>query len=78
MAFETLSEKFQRIFKKIKGQNNLSEANMEEMLGEIKVALLDADVNYKVVKQFLKEVKENKAIITDEFKALFPKELEIK
>ena len=35
MAFETLSEKFQRIFKKIKGQNNLSEANMEEMLGEI-------------------------------------------
>lgn len=58
MAFETLSEKFQRIFKKIKGQNNLSEANMEEMLGEIKVALLDADVNYKVVKQFLKEVKE--------------------
>lgn len=58
MAFETLSEKFQRIFKKIKGQNNLSEANMQEMLGEIKVALLDADVNYKVVKKFLNEVKE--------------------
>ena len=58
MAFETLSEKFQRIFKKIKGQNNLTERNMEEMLGEIKVALLDADVNYKVVKTFLNEVKE--------------------
>jgi signal recognition particle subunit SRP54 len=58
MAFETLSEKFQRIFKRLKGQNNLSESNMEEMLGEIKVALLDADVNYKVVKKFLNEVKE--------------------
>ena len=58
MAFETLSEKFQRIFKRLKGQNNLSESNMEEMLGEIKVALLDADVNYKVVKKFLSEVKE--------------------
>ena len=58
MAFETLSEKFQRIFKKLKGQNNLSESNMEEMLGEIKVALLDADVNYRVVKKFLNEVKE--------------------
>ena len=58
MAFETLSEKFQRIFKRLRGQNNLSESNMEEMLGEIKVALLDADVNYKVVKKFLSEVKE--------------------
>ena len=58
MAFETLCEKFQRIFKRLKGQNNLSESNMEEMLGEIKVALLDADVNYKVVKKFLNEVKE--------------------
>lgn len=58
MAFETLSEKFQRIFKKLKGQNNLSASNMDEMLGEIKVALLDADVNYKVVKKFLNEVKE--------------------
>lgn len=58
MAFETLTEKFQRIFKKIKGQNNLTESNMEEMLGEIKIALLDADVNYKVVKSFLNEVKE--------------------
>ena len=58
MAFETLSEKFQRIFKRLKGQNNLSESNMEEMLGEIKVALLDADVNYKIVKKFLNEVKE--------------------
>lgn len=58
MAFENLSEKFQRIFKKLRGQNNLSEANMNEMLEEIKVALLEADVNYKVVKTFLNDVKE--------------------
>ena len=58
MAFESLSEKLSRIFKKIKGQARLTEANMEEMLKEIRVALLEADVNYKVVKEFTNNVKE--------------------
>lgn len=58
MAFEALSERFQRIFKKIRGQNNLNESNMNAMLDEIKIALLEADVNYRVVKQFLNDVKE--------------------
>lgn len=58
MAFENLTEKFQRIFKKLTGQGTLSERNMQEMLDEIKVALLEADVNYKVVKDFLNDVKQ--------------------
>ncbi|NCA96784.1 MAG: signal recognition particle protein [Bacteroidia bacterium] len=57
MAFESLSDKFARIFKKIRGQARLSESNMEEMLKEIRIALLEADVNFKVVKDFLNEVK---------------------
>ena len=58
MAFENLTEKFQRIFKKLTGQGTLSERNMQEMIYEIKVALLEADVNYKVVKDFLNDVKQ--------------------
>lgn len=61
MAFESLSEKFQRVFKKIRGQSSLSSSNMKDMLNEIKIALLEADVNYKVVRDFLKNV-ENEAI----------------
>lgn len=55
--FDSLSEKFQRIFKKIRGQSTLSEANMDEMLNEIKIALLEADVNYKVVNEFLANIR---------------------
>lgn len=58
MAFENLTDKFQRIFKKLKGQSTLTEANMDEALNEVRLALLDADVNYSVVKDFIKEVKE--------------------
>ena len=58
MAFESLSEKLARVFKKLKGQARLTESNMEEMLKEIRVALLEADVNYKVVKEFTNNVKE--------------------
>ena len=57
MAFESLSDRFARIFKKLRGQSRLSESNMEEMLKEIRVALLEADVNFKVVKDFLTEVR---------------------
>ena len=58
MAFESLGDRFQAILKKIKGQTRLTEANMEEMLKEIRVALLEADVNFKVVKEFVNQVKE--------------------
>ncbi|MFA5421840.1 MAG: signal recognition particle protein [Bacilli bacterium] len=57
MAFESLSDKFARIFKKVRGQGRLTESNIEDMLKEIRVALLEADVNFKVVKDFLAEVK---------------------
>ena len=49
MAFESLSERLQDSLKKIKGQATLTEANMDEMLREIRLALLEADVNFQVV-----------------------------
>ena len=77
MAFESLSDKFQGILKKLKGQSRLTEQNMEEMLGEIRVALLEADVNYKVVKEFTTKVKE-KAIGQEVFKQLSPSQMIVK
>ena len=58
MAFEMLSERLQKIVKRLRGQARLSESNMEEMLKEIRIALIDADVNNEVVKNFLSQVKE--------------------
>ncbi len=58
MAFESLSDRFQAIIKKVRGQSRLTESNMEEMLKEIRVALLEADVNFRVVKEFVSQVKE--------------------
>ena len=49
MAFESLSDRMSSIIKKLRGQARLTEANMEEMLREIRTALLEADVNFKVV-----------------------------
>lgn len=77
MAFESLSERFQQIIKKMKGQTRLTEANMEDMLKEIRVALLEADVNYKVVKEFVNDIKE-KALGRDVFKALSPSQMVVK
>lgn len=57
MAFENLTDKLSEIFKKIKGQANLTEKNMEDALKEVRLALLDADVNYDVVNSFIDEVK---------------------
>lgn len=56
--FERLQERFDSIFKKIKGQGKLTEENIKESLREVRIALLEADVNYKVVKDFLERVKE--------------------
>ncbi|MBI2839483.1 MAG: signal recognition particle protein [Acidobacteria bacterium] len=53
-----LSEKFQRIVKKIRGEGTLTDANMEEALGEVRQALLEGDVNVDVVKQFIERVRE--------------------
>lgn len=77
MAFESLSDRFQGILKKVKGQSRLSEANMEEMLKEIRVALLEADVNFKVVKEFVRSVKE-KAIGQEVFNKVSPGQMVVK
>jgi signal recognition particle subunit SRP54 len=58
MAFESLSEKFQSIFKKMRKEDKLTSENMDSALREIRIALLEADVNYKVVKAFTDDVKE--------------------
>ena len=56
--FDSLSQKLQRVFKSLRGEGKLSEANMQEALRQIRLALLEADVNFKVVKQLLDGIKE--------------------
>lgn len=58
MAFESLSDKLQGAFKKLKGKGVLTEADINEAMREVKLALLEADVNFKVVKSFVNDVKE--------------------
>ncbi len=77
MAFEALTEKFSKVIKKIKGESNLTEKNMDEMLKEVRIALLEADVNYKVVKDFVNNVKE-KALGEKVFDKLNPSEMVVK
>ena len=77
MAFESLTERLSGIFKKIRGQARLTESNMEDMLKEIRVALLEADVNYKVVKEFTSNVKE-KALGQDVLSKLNPSQMLVK
>jgi signal recognition particle subunit SRP54 len=55
--FESLSEKLGRTFKKLRGQGRLNENNIQEALKEVRIALLEADVNYKVVKQFVENIR---------------------
>jgi signal recognition particle subunit SRP54 len=69
--FETLSEKLQRVFKNLRGEGKLSEQHIEEALKEIRMALLEADVNFKVVKQFTETVKA-KAIGSEVLQSLSP------
>ena len=77
MAFEKLSDKLQQTIKKIKGQTRLTEQNMDEMLREIRVSLLEADVNFKVVKEFINNIKE-KMIGQDVLKSLTPGQMVLK
>ena len=58
MAFDNLSEKLQNIFKGLKGKGRLTEADVKTALREVKMALLEADVNFKVVKNFISSVQE--------------------
>ena len=57
MAFESLSEKLQNVFKNLRGKGKLSEADVKTALREVKMALLEADVNFKVVKDFISYVQ---------------------
>ena len=77
MAFENLSEKLQNIFKNLTGKGRLSEADVKAGLKEVKMALLEADVNFKVVKQFMKTV-EARAVGTDVLTGLNPGQMVIK
>lgn len=61
MAFESLTEKLNRALKNITGKGKLTESNMDEMLKEVRMSLLEADVNYKVVKDFIANIKEKAA-----------------
>ncbi len=71
MAFEGLGEKLQNVFKKLKGKGRVSEADVKEAMREVKVALLEADVNFKVVREFVKTVSE-KAVGADVLESLTP------
>ena len=59
--FDNLSDKLQKIVKKMKGETRINESSLKEMMREVKLALLEADVNYKVVKEFIANV-ETKAL----------------
>ena len=61
MPFESLSERFQAAFKKLRGKGKLSEEDVSEALKEMRRALLEADVNFAVTKDFIKKVKESTA-----------------
>ena len=77
MAFESLSEKLNSAFKKLRGKGRLSAADVKETMREVRMALLEADVSYKVVKSFTKTVTE-RACGSDVLEALSPAQMVIK
>ncbi len=77
MAFEGLTEKISRIFKKLRGKGRLKESDVKEAMREIRMALLEADVSYKVVKDFTKAVTE-RCVGTDVLEALSPAQMIVK
>ena len=77
MAFEGLTEKLSAAFKKLRGKGRLSEADVKEAMKEIRMALLEADVNFKVVKQFVATVTE-RAIGSDVLESLTPAQMIVK
>ncbi|MBR1654737.1 MAG: signal recognition particle protein [Clostridia bacterium] len=77
MAFEGLSSKLQDFTRKLKGKSRITESDLKEMLREVKLALLEADVNYKIVKEFTSTIQE-KALGQDVLKSLTPGQQVIK
>lgn len=77
MAFESLTDKLQNVFKKLRGKGRLTEGDVKLALKEVKMALLEADVNFKVVKKFVKAVEE-RAIGADVMNGLNPGQMVIK
>ncbi len=77
MAFDSLSEKLQNVFKNLRSKGRLTEDDVKAALKEVKLALLEADVNFKVVKQFVKDVQE-RAIGQDVMNGLNPGQMVIK
>ena len=77
MAFDSLSDKLQNVFKKLRSKGSLTEADVKEAMKEVKRALLEADVNFKVVKQFINSVSE-RAVGEDVLKGLNPGQMVIK
>ena len=77
MAFESLSDKLQNVFKGLRGKGRLSEEDVKAALKEVKLALLEADVNFKVVKDFIKSI-EARAVGTDVLNGLNPAQTVIK
>ena len=77
MAFEGLTEKLSAAFKKLRGKGRLTEADVKEAMREIRVALLEADVNFKIVKQFVATVTE-RAVGSDVLESLTPAQMIVK
>lgn len=71
MAFDGLASRLQEITRKLSGKARISEGDLKEVLREVKLALLEADVNYKIVKEFVKVIEE-KALGQDVLKSLTP------
>ena len=77
MAFEGLTEKLSNAFKRLRGKGRLTEADVKEAMKEIRMALLEADVNYKVVKDFVAKVTE-RAVGSDVLESLTPAQMIVK
>ena len=71
MIFESLADRLQQTFKKLRGHGKLTEDDVNEAMREVRMALLEADVNFKVVKDFIKKVKE-RAVGQDVLDTLTP------
>ena len=71
MAFENLSNKLQDVFKQLRGKGKLSESDVKAAMREVKIALLEADVNFKIVKQFINRVTE-RAVGSEVMESLTP------
>ena len=77
MAFESLAEKLSASFKKLRGKGRLTESDIKEAMREVRLALLEADVSYKVVRDFIKRVTEQ-AVGVDVLESLTPAQMVIK